>query len=387
MDNSTPEFRWADRCYSAVDSLLEGLWGSLRRQVKSATARHPFVRGTGKFIFGIALCGAYICAAFLWGSACYVFFPIFPYTLWDVVAWVFMAGFLLISGIFGVYSLFFGFVFLGYLLRLLLWSVLSLFNLFYVVIDATRTRAKWVIPYRSILIACPAGIVALATYADGTSRFWDQPFEFLPWFRLCFFGLSLWSALFCLIARDRVVERETPRRISLWTLGILLVLGTSVFWQRDSGREYYFLHKAVEQNSQDREAWLDLANFYYSEGDRLASENGDENNPPPNPVPAYREALRCFDRAAELGATGFELNEAWTELADLLGDRHSASSYAQIALRFEPSDGEPDETRERVIWLPKIIERENEPSTESERRNRVRRLPIFVRWVFESADL
>jgi tetratricopeptide (TPR) repeat protein len=387
-----PDFRWADRCCDTLVNALENLWDSLVRIIERRIDRYPVLRVVGRIVVYFVF--AYL--VLLWASACYVFFPISPYGFWNIAGWIFIAGVLIVVSIVVVYSVFLGVVQLGLLLSLvlllLLWLTLSLFYLSYIVVAALRTNAAWILPYRSVIVASVICVMALATYVDGTNRFWDRQFELLPWLKLCFLGLSGWAALFCWIARDRVLEPGTPRRILIWSLGLVLALGLLAYWTRNNNREEYFLNKAVTQNPRDPQAWLDLAWHYDYEGDRLADEEGDEDHAPPDPTPDYSEALRCFNRAAELGASGFEMNLARAQLADTLGEKRNAVAYAQEALRFAPTDGAADETADSIEWLHKTIDEDRNSPNRSEvsidrrkstEKQRIQRLPLFVRWVFD----
>ena len=171
------------------------------------------------------------------------------------------------------------------------------------------------------------------------------------------------------------------------------MLGVHAYWNGNNGREHYFLNKAVTEHPQDQRAWLDLAWYYDNMGDRLAAEEGDEDHSPPDPTPEYREALRYFNKAAALGASGFELNLARAQLADTLGEKRDAVAYAQEALRFAPEGGDADEAADIVIkWLHKTIDEgrgtpnrsENaEDRRKSIEKQRIQRLPLLVRWVFD----
>ena len=86
----------------------------------------------------------------------------------------------------------------------------------------------------------------------------------------------------------------------------MLAFGLLAYWTRNHNREEYFLNKAVTEKPRDLQAWLDLASHYDYEVDRLAGEEGDEDHAAPNPTPKYSEALRSFNRAADLALTNME---------------------------------------------------------------------------------
>ena len=219
-----PDFRWADRCCDALMNALEGFWYSFVRILERRIEHHPALRVVAR----IGSYGLFTYLALLWASACYVTFPVSPYGFWHLVGWIFIAGAIAVGGVWAAVWLYLGGTFLAatlsMFLLLLLWLTLSLFYLTYTVFTAVRTKATWVSPYRVVIVVSVILTVALATYVDGTERFWDRPFELLPWSKTFLLGISAWAALFCLIARDKVMESRTPNLIMLWTLGLVLVV-------------------------------------------------------------------------------------------------------------------------------------------------------------------
>lgn len=208
-----PDFRWVERCCNALVNVLEGFWHSFVRIFERRVEQHPVLRVVGR----IVVYGLFACLALLWASACYVTFPVSPYGFWDLVGWIFIAGAFAVGGVFAAVSSYLGVAslaaILSLLLLLLLWFTLSLFYLSYTVFKAARTKATWVSPYRVVIVVSVICTVALATYVDGTWRFWDRPFELLPWLKIFFLSISAWAALFCWIARDKVMEARTPKLI------------------------------------------------------------------------------------------------------------------------------------------------------------------------------
>jgi hypothetical protein len=103
--------------------------------------------------------------------------------------------------------------------------------------------------------------------------------------------------------------------------------------------------------------------------------------------------LDSINRAIELGATGFEVHFSRAKLADAIGKKQAAISFAQEALRFAPPNSRPNEEN-RVNWLREITARNFDALTtlqEEERRRQVRagrreRLPRIARWVFDFAE-
>src|SRR5260370_38746736 len=103
---------------------------------------------------------------------------------------------------------------------LLLWLIflvcvyfaLSLFYLCYVIWHSIRMESHWLKRYRSPLFVGMASVLLLATFVDGSWRFWDRPFEVYGWVRLVLVGVAAWAALFCRLVRDKVEGRGAPLR-------------------------------------------------------------------------------------------------------------------------------------------------------------------------------
>ena len=147
------------------------------------------------------------------------------------------------------------------------------------------------------------------------------------------------------------------------------------------------MRKQVVQRPKDLSAWLDLGWHYKHEGDALAADSGDGDHSPPDPTPSYSEALECFNRAAELGATGFAVRSSQALLADAIGEKQAAKSFAEEALRITPSDSHGNEDEVRL--LQEIVARDVPSPTafqeEQDRQKRVRdrrreSLPRVLRW-------
>jgi tetratricopeptide (TPR) repeat protein len=266
-----------------------------------------------------------------------------------------------------------------------------------VVWNAKKEQSVWLRRYRPMMLTGIITVLILATFIDGSYRFWDRPFHLVAWGKLVFIGASAWAALFCYIARDEVLQPATPRRILKWTVGLTIGIGVFVFWQTGVQRTEYFLHKTVIEHPNDEKAWLDLGAFYSDEGDRLANEADDvdeegRHNSPPDPTPYYNEALNCLDRAVKLGATGFRVYYALAYVADAVGKEEAAVAYGQEGLRFASFNTSGAEEDDAVKWLHEMIARNTQVTQQNRqwdreqlvRKSRQKNLPRIVRWVFEA---
>jgi len=311
---SPPDFGWPHRVAEAIFEWLEVVFEDLLDRATEVSSR-PIL---GAVLRAAVLSGV-VYLVILWACFCYLHFPISPYTLSDFVVWVFLATGL----IWGALAIFLGvaqFVLLLWLILLVcVYFALSLFYLCYVIGHSIRMESHWLKRYRSPLFVGMASVLLLATFVDGSWRFWDRPFEVYGWVRLVLVGVAAWAALFCRLVRDKVEWRETPLRVVVWTVGAALIVGVLVYWQFAHDRPGYLLRKHVVERPQDVGAWLDLASHYKSEGDTIAGDLGDEDHSPGDPTPYYSEALECMNRAVKLGAAGFEVQLSRAQLADAVG--------------------------------------------------------------------
>ena len=388
IDLPTPDFGWPYRVTEFIFDWLSNLWGNLRERLQAELLERRFLGSISRGLIWSSI--AYL--GIIWACACYVEFPVSPYGLWEVVGWIIFAGAL----IGGAISLCLGVATIAIFLRLLLLIgislTLSLAYLCWVLWNAQQKQSLWLQRYCPIILTGIITVLTLATFVDGSYRFWDRPFGLVAWGKLVFIGASAWAALFCHLARDKVLQPATPRRILKWTLGLTIGIGVFVYWQAGGQRTEYFLNKSVIEHPNDEKAWLDLAWYYSDEGDRLANDPGDDEHSPPDPSPYYNKALSCFDRAVKLGAAGFDVNYERAVLADAVGKEQAAVEYGQEALRFASSNTSTTDDDDAVKWLHKMIARNAiapiEVEHEEDRKRLVREsrqdyLPGIVRWVFE----
>jgi tetratricopeptide (TPR) repeat protein len=326
----------------------------------------------------------------VWICLCYIRYPVIPYGLWDIVEWVVVVAAVTFVAIYTVYA---GGALIAALVLLLTTVAvtfsLSLLYVCWVLLVALRKHSYWLKRYRPVVFAGAAASVALATFVDGSYRFWDRPFEIYQWAKFVFVAGSAWAALFCHLVRDKLMDGDRPRKVLKWTAGLVVGIGLLAYWNANGQREEYFLRKNVIEHPKDASGWLDLARHYTYEGDKLAADSGDEDHSAPDPTPAYRQAVDCLNQAMSLGANGFKVYMARAQLADELGEQHEAASFGRQALNLAPAS--PGSSTDEVKWLQDMIARNaaaSPKSTLEDNVTRVRsqrrdRLPGLVRWVFE----
>jgi hypothetical protein len=136
---------------------------------------------------------------------------------------------------------------------------LSLSYLCWVVFEAARKRSRWLKSYRLVLLTGAAASLSLATFIDGSYRFWDRPFDITNWAKFVLLAASAWAALFCHLVRDKVLWRGKPVGILKWTIVLASGIAPLAHWSTNGQREEYFLRKNVTQHPNDANAWLELA--------------------------------------------------------------------------------------------------------------------------------
>ena len=388
-----PDFYWPERiCENCVDG-LKNVWEGINDKVQMLTARHP----SAKKLLVVLLWASILYFVLVWIFACYVYFPVAPYGIWDIFGWVIFIsiGFVLIIS------------FLLHLLSIIgtiSWALLlfafnfalSLLHLCWTVVDAAQKKAAWLDSYRRVLALGIVSALVLATYIDGSYRFWDSPFDFSAWLRTVLIILAAWASLFCYVARDKVMEVGSPRRIKQWTVGLILAISLFVHWNAGGKRTKYFLAKGVREHPNEPNPWLDFGYYYIDKGRSLANSPGDTEHGSPDPSQSYREALRCLNLAVELGASGYEVNLERAEAADIVGEKHAALIYGQIALEKSSTEPPSEYLQDEVKWLHKMIAQDaglpdvQEKAEENKqnharqiRRQRIESLPAFARWLFK----
>ena len=392
VDN-VPDFRWPHRVTELIFEWLQNLWESLA-DYAAAHVRHLTFLG---WVQVLIILGGVAYLAILWIGFCYIRFPVSPYGVWDIAEWVMVTG----SVVWGAIGVYFG----GALLLALLWLMvlvtvyftLSLGYLCWTVWNAHRRQSRWLKRYRVVMMLGMALALALATFVDGAYRFWDAPFTTFRWVKFAVVGASAWAALFCHLTRGNVRHRGTPRRIVTWTVSLALAVGVLGHGLANQGREEYFLRKNVTQHPNDSAAWVELARHYEYQGDVVANDSGDEDHKPGDPTPWYEDALDSINRAIELGASGFEVYFSRAKLADEVGQKRAAIGFAQEALRSAPADPIA-KGNDNAKWLQEMVARNTsalptlreEEQREHDRQQvldrRQQRLPLIVRWVFDSLE-
>jgi len=232
---------------------------------------------------------------------------------------------------------------------------------------------------------------------DGAYRFWDAPFTAFHWAKFAFVGVSAWAALFCHLMDGKVRFRGTPRKIFVWTFALTVVVGVLAHWHANQDRGGYFLRKDIALHPNDPASWVELAGDYEYQGDVVANDPGDEDHGPGDPKPWYEDALESINRAVELGAGGFEVRFSRAKLADEVGQKKAAIAFAQEALQSAPADRTAD-GNDNVKWLQEMVarnisalptlreEEQREQERQQVRDRRQQRLPLIVRWVFDSPE-
>lgn len=383
-DSQTPDFGWPYRATEFIFEWATDRYRNLRDNLWAEVSKRPFLRSIVRtFLLSSA---AYL--ILVWVCVCYVQFPVRPFGLWDLGKWVILAGTLIWGAIGVCWGLSTIVLFLWLLLLLAISLTASLTYLCWVVWNAQRRWSAWLYWYRPAMLIGVIAVLTLATFVNGSRRFWDRPFDLVAWGTLVFIGASAWAALFCHLARNKTLGPGTPRVIVKWTLGLMIGIGAFVHWQSGSEREEYFLHKNTTEHPNDQNAWLDLAGYYNREGDRLADDPGDEEHGAPDPGPSYSEALRCFNRAVQLGASGFDVNFERATLADWLGEKQEAVVYAKEALAEAPPVSDDDAVKSLREVIARNAASQTELEQEADRKrlvhlSRRENLSAAVKWVFE----
>jgi len=325
----------------------------------------------------------------IWVSLCYVTFPVSPFGFWDIVKWLVIAA----SLVCGTIGLALGLTTVALVLFLLVYiSILFLLSFCYLawtIWQAFNNHLHWINRYYKPIITGLLSVIGLATFVEGSNRYWSEVFDSTEWIKLSLIGLGAWSALFCQLMRPKTSVQNYPRRIIKWTLIVTVGLAVLQYWRVERGRDYFFLSKEVREHANDATAWLNFGWHNYFEGYKLQSDPGDEDHSPPDPTPSFTEALRCFNRAILLGERGFDTYSARAEMAHELGKKEESILFAQEALRIVGSDTTSDENAQQIQRLREIIVRDsaqpnpeqiNEQVVKAERRQK---LPEIVRWVYD----
>jgi len=381
------DFSWPYRVAEFLAEWLRDRWHDLCWWFGIGLARFPLVR---RVLSGLMWsCLAYIGLILICVS--YVYFPVSPYGLWDILAWVATVAIVTFVSVYTLYAG--GYLFLS--LCLLLFSIgvyftLSLSFICWALARAARHHSEWLRRCRTALVTGLLASLVLATFVEGSDRFWDGPFDIRNWTKLFLLSISAWATLFCGLVRDRANDPAALRRAVTWTLVLAIGFGLLAFWSTSGQKAEYLLHRNVVEHPKDAGVWLDLASHYHDEGDRLAAEPGDEDHSPPDPTPSYKRALQYLNRAVSLGAGGFDVNFERAQLANEVGEREEAISFGKLALgQVPPSiDASSPEMPDRVQWLRGMIARNSAAlpamqEHQSVRRQRRESLPQSVRWVFD----
>ncbi len=388
-----PDFAWPFRIAELLAGWISTQWNRLLDELASRLPTSPMTRFATRAV--VWSCFAYI--ALVWVCLCYIRFPISPYGLWEIVKWVAIVTVLTAVMAYGVISAVLAGSGTIALLVLLFFSAivyfsLSLFYLCWIIGGALRKRSSWLHHYRSVILTGLMAILVLATFVDGSYRFWDRPFAITAWVKIVLISAAAWATLFCGLVRNKAMQPGTPHAVVKWTIGLTIGIGLLVLWGAGSKAEY-LLHKNFVEHPKDANAWLRLAAHYHEEAERLEATSGDEDNAPPDPMPSYRAALNCLNKAADLGAGSFEVHCARAQLAEMLGERRDAVTFGRQALSLAPvsRDASAEENEKSVKWLNEMLARNasvesdsqsDENSPERVRGHRRDALPGIVRWVF-----
>ncbi len=198
----TPDFAWP---YRVTELLFE--WLSTRGQ----KLLEVFRRRIPHFVAQAACwsCLAYI--GLVWICLCYIRYPVIPYGFWEMVEWLVVVTAITFGAIFTVHpggTLVVALLFL--LTTLAVYFALSLFYVSCVLLDAVRRHSFWLKAYRPVMFAGATASLALATFVDGSYRFWDRPFNVTVWAEFVFVTGSAWAALFCHLVRNKLMEPGRP---------------------------------------------------------------------------------------------------------------------------------------------------------------------------------
>jgi hypothetical protein len=387
-DERIPDFAWPHHIAEFLSDWLRKQWENLVEQYVSGFFRRRFPRLALQTAFWS--CIAYL--GLLWLCFCYVYYPVSPYGAWDIVKWIAIVVTVTLGAVYatcagGATTA----LLLSLLVALTVYFALSLLYLCWALWGALRKDSPWLRGYRSAVFLGLGASLFVATFVDGSYRFWDRSFELRHWATLAFVAASAWAALFCHLVRDKVMERRTAPSVLKWTVGLAMGISLLAYWGANGQKAEYFLRKKVMQDSKNPAAWLQLARHYSNEGDKLATDPGDEDHAAPDPTPLYSEALDCLDQAVTLVAGGFTVQMDRAQLADAIDDKEDAVSFGRQAMNLAPAA--PDSAMEEdVKWLREMISRNAAAPTKSQRKNnriehirdrRRERLPAMVQFVFE----
>jgi hypothetical protein len=384
-DAAAPDFLWPDRVCLFILSYLSAFWNYLVEKAGSMLLSHPFLSKILKGLGWLLISYLFL----LWLSLCYVTFPVYHFGIGIFIRWAALVFGLLTGTVCAVFGFWYLLMILSFLLLLVFYLILSGGYLTWILWNATHKQDIWLQNYR---LAIPIGVgivLALSVVVDGSYRYWDSRFNLWVWLKIAFFLLSAWCALFCWLARDKVLQPSRPRMVLIWTLCLAVGIGSYVGWKSREGRDEYFLRKNVNEHPNSGEAWLSLGWHYYSEANRLADEPEEGEHAPPNPTPSYKEALKCFNRAVELGRTGLHVNLARAYIAYRLNMKKDSIGFAREGLKFAYP---MSEHQEDVAWIQNLIDLNTNELAESgqlaspedrERKKRIENLPGSLRWVFE----
>jgi len=206
-DEPTPDFAWPHRITEILIEGLSDLGRSVLEQLETLQQRLP------RFIVQAASwsCVAYI--VLVWICLCYIRYPVVPYGLWDLVEWAAAVA----AVTFGAIYMYVGGTLIAALLVLLMtlavYLTLSLWYVCFAVLDAVRKDSHWLRSYRPVLFTGLVASLALATFADGSSRFWDRPFEITRWAEFVIVTGSAWAALFVILCAKNSCRETGPGRL------------------------------------------------------------------------------------------------------------------------------------------------------------------------------
>jgi hypothetical protein len=384
-EEATPDFRWPGRVCSDIAVKLDRYSSRLIDRLQVERRKRSFIG----IIYLVLSCMLAIYALSVLVAAFYVLFPVSPYTFWDVARWSLIP----ITSILVAVGLFFTLINLSIFLLFLIYAcgylLLSLVYLPWSIWKAYFTDSDWIKRYRWILLGGVLTATGLAIFIDGSYRFWDKRFSPPAFTGTLLICLSAWASLFCLVARDKAGQPNTPVKIVRWTLLLAVPFALFVYWHAGNMSVEYFLRKNVVKRPNDKGAWLDLAWHYADKADAYASYEGDKEYTPPDPRPYYEKALECFNRAVELGDNRFQTHLARAQISDTLEKKAEAKAYGEIALNFAPPD-ETQEIRDQAGWLRQMVARNSDPAIRQKeveeankariRLERLESLPSIIRW-------
>jgi hypothetical protein len=236
-----PDFQWPYRVAERIFERLTDLWGVIKDMAAAHLVRRAGLRWTLVFVVSAGL----IYLVTLWVSFSYLRFPISPFGAWDLAEWLIETG----SVVCGAVALYFFTAFLfavvGVMLSISTHLTLSLGYLCWNVWNSHGRQSAWLKRYSVVMIFGITMALALATFVDGTYRFWDRPFTAFRWAKFAFVGACAWAALFCHLMRDNATSRGTPRRIVIWTVASaigLAILRTA--WRTKTERSISYGRKS-----------------------------------------------------------------------------------------------------------------------------------------------